>query len=210
MKENPINRERYVGRGTGAALLAGLIVALGTGAALAAREAAGETFVPASEGSVWLLRGHCPELLKLTTVSPWVIDRMKAKYTSKNDCHTEIRPPIRSGVAPSECADEPDEAEVVRARSQLPGGISATYEVSRNDVKIATERVVDRLDPPRFIPLVGPARLHHLRWKCTVSYTETVQTNHLFPYCAKKPYVKVVYVAKDHLHLGDLESVPMR
>jgi hypothetical protein len=60
---------------------------------------------------------------------------------------------------------------------------------------------VDKIDPPRFFPLVGPAQLHHCHWKCTIYYRETVQSSYPFPVKVVKNRVEVVYIDKDHLHL---------
>jgi hypothetical protein len=59
---------------------------------------------------------------------------------------------------------------------------------------------VDKIDPPRFIPLIGPAQLHHCHYKCTIYYTETIESGYPFPFRCRKPRVQVVYIDKDHLH----------
>jgi hypothetical protein len=80
-------------------------------------------------------------------------------------------------------------------------GVPYVYEEFRDNIQIVTERLVDKIDPPRFFPLVGWARLHHCHYKCTVYYTETRQSDYPFPYKVVKPRVQVVYIDKDHLHL---------
>ena len=60
---------------------------------------------------------------------------------------------------------------------------------------------VDKIDPVRFFPLIGPAQLHHCHWKCTIYYNETVQSDYPFPVQVKKPRVQVIYIDTDHLHL---------
>ena len=71
-----------------------------------------------------------------------------------------------------------------------------------DDIVVVKNRVVDKIDPPRFFPLVGWANLHHCHWECAVYYTETVQSAEPYPVYIKKPRVKVVYIDKDHLHLN--------
>ena len=90
--------------------------------------------------------------------------------------------------------EPPDEAAVLRALPRLP------HQVWRADVQIITERLLDRLDPPRYYALIGRARLRHCRWKCTVYYNETVDGIYPFPFQSKKPRIKVVYIDKDYLH----------
>ena len=75
------------------------------------------------------------------------------------------------------------------------------YEEFRDDIDIVTERIVDRIDPPRFYPLIGPAQLHHCHWKCTVYYVGTYESGWPFPVRIRRPRVQVVYIDKDHLHL---------
>ncbi|HEV2950278.1 MAG TPA: hypothetical protein VGX70_23060, partial [Gemmataceae bacterium] len=71
----------------------------------------------------------------------------------------------------------------------------------RDDIQIVSERLVDKIDPVRFFPLIGPAQLHHCHWKCTIYYTETMESGYPFPFQCRKPRVQVVYIDKDHLHL---------
>jgi hypothetical protein len=134
-------------------------------------------------------------------VPPWVTERMEEKYIGKNDFRTTIMPPIREGFPPPLCEDPPDDAMVLRALDNVARGVPYFYEEFRDDIQVVTERLVDRIDPPRFFPLVGPAQLHHCHWKCTVYFTETVESGYPFPVRLHRPRVKVVYIDKDHLHL---------
>jgi hypothetical protein len=82
-----------------------------------------------------------------------------------------------------------------------PRGVPLIHEVFRDDIKLVADRLLDRTDPPRFFPLVGRAQLHHCHWKCTVHYTETVESSYPYPFTAKRPRVEVVYIDKDYLVL---------
>ena len=75
------------------------------------------------------------------------------------------------------------------------------YEVFREDYDFVVERLVDKIDPPRFYPLIGWAQLHHCHYKCTVFFVETRQSDYPFPYYLRKRRVEVVYIDKDHLHI---------
>ena len=132
----------------------------------------------------------------------WVTERMEDKYAHKNDFRTPVLPPIREGFPPPICEDPPSEQEVLRAMPRVTRGIPFTYEEFRDDILVAYERLVDKIDPPRFFPLVGPAQLHHCHWKCTVYYTETVESGYPFPVRIRRPRVEVVYIDRDHLHLA--------
>lgn len=135
-------------------------------------------------------------------VPPWATERMEEKYGLKNDFRTPIRPPIREDrPAPTCDEDAPDDAEVLRALKPVARGIPFYYEEFRDDVNVIKERLLDKIDPPRFFPLVGPAQLHHSHWKCIVSYTERFETRYPFPLSTTRPRKQVVYIDKDHLHL---------
>jgi hypothetical protein len=134
-------------------------------------------------------------------VPPWVTERMEEKYCHKNDYRTVIMPPLREGFPPPLCEDPPDTAMVLRAMPHVTRGVPYVYEEFRDDIQVVTELIKDTIDPPRFFPLIGPAQLHHCHWKCTIYYTETVESGYPFPFRCKKPRVEVVYIDKDHLHL---------
>jgi hypothetical protein len=134
-------------------------------------------------------------------VPPWVTERMEEKYVHKNDFRTPILPPIRDGFPPPLCEDPPDIAAAIRAMPKVIRGVAYFYEEFRDDFDMIPERVVDKIDPPRFFPLVGMAQLHHCHWKCTIYYTETRESNYPFPFQAKRPRVQVVLIDKDHLHI---------
>ena len=134
-------------------------------------------------------------------VPAWVTERMEEKYCFKNDWRTPILPPIREGFPPPLCEDPPDESRVLRAIPHVARGVPYFYEEFRDNVQVVTELLVDKIDPPRFFPLVGPAQLHHCHWKCTVYYTETIESGYPFPFRCVRPRVEVVYMDKDHLHL---------
>jgi hypothetical protein len=135
-------------------------------------------------------------------VPAWVTERMEDKYCWKNDHRTPIMPPIREGYPPPLCEDPPDDAMILRAMPRVTRGVPYVYEEFRDNIQIVTERIVDKIDPVRFYPLVGPAQLHHCHWKCTVYYTETVESGYPFPFQCKRPRIEVVYIDKDHLHLA--------
>jgi RNA polymerase sigma factor (sigma-70 family) len=93
----------------------------------------------------------------------------------------------------------PSDAEVLQALPAVPRGVPAVLEVFRDDVSVVTERLARQVDPPRVFPLVGAAELHHLHWKCTVYYNETVESTYPFPLRSKRPRVEMVFISKDYL-----------
>jgi RNA polymerase sigma factor (sigma-70 family) len=93
----------------------------------------------------------------------------------------------------------PSTGEVLRAMSQAPRYVPAILKVYRDEISVVTERLVKQVDPPRFFPLVGVAELHHYHWKCTVYYSEIVESGEPFAVCSKRSRVEVVYIDKDYL-----------
>jgi hypothetical protein len=149
------------------------------------------------------LSGCIPVSMGIVTPIPvpaWVTERMEEKYCFKNDFRTPILPPLRPGFPPPLCDDPPDDSRILRAMPHVTRGVPYIYEEFRDDVQITTERIVDRIDPPRFFPLVGMAQLHHCHWKCTIYYTETKESGYPFPYRCRLPRIQVVYIDLDHLH----------
>jgi hypothetical protein len=140
-------------------------------------------------------------LLTPVPIQPWVAERMEDKYAHKNDGRTPIMPPIRDGYPAPICEDAPSDQEVLRALGRPPRGVPYVFETFRDDIVIVKDRLVDKIDPPRFFPLVGPAQLHHCHWECTVYWTETVQSDYPFPTKIRKPRTQVIRIDKDHLHL---------
>ena len=149
-----------------------------------------------------LLPGCVPPGFSIFTpipVPPWVAERMEEKMCFKADFRTPILPPIPAGYRPL-CEDPPDRAAILRAMPRVVRGVPYFYEEFRDDIKFSIEKLVDVIDPPRFFPLIGPAQLHHCHYKCTVYYTETLESSYPFPFQCKRRRVEVVYIDKDHLH----------
>jgi hypothetical protein len=133
-------------------------------------------------------------------MQPWVADRIEERIVNQSDYRTPVLPPIPAGFRPL-CEDPPDRAAVLRAMPRVIRGVPYLFEEFRDDIEITVEKLVDRIDPPRFFPLIGPAQLHHCHWKCTVYYTETLESNYPFPFHTKRRRAEVVYIDRDHLHL---------
>jgi hypothetical protein len=134
-------------------------------------------------------------------VQPWVAEQMDRKINHQNDGRVPIMPPVRDGFPPPICEDAPSDQEVLRAMPRVARGVPYIYEEFRDDIVIVKNKLVDKIDPPRFFPLVGPAQLHHCHWECVIYYTQTIQSDYPFPVYKKKQRVEVIYIDKDHLHL---------
>lgn len=132
-------------------------------------------------------------------MQPWVADRIEERLIF-NDHKSPVMPPIPPGHRPM-CEDPPDKSEILRAMKRVTRGVPYVYEEFRDDIEVTVEKIVDVVDPPRFYPLIGPAQLHHCHWKCTVYYTETMESSYPFPFQAKRRRSEVIHIDKDHLHL---------
>jgi hypothetical protein len=139
---------------------------------------------------------------RVIPVQPWVIERVQEKYIPRNDHRTPILPAIRPGQR-LRCDDPPDRAAILRALPRLTRGIPCVYEESRDNVAFTVKKLVDRIDPPRFYPLIGPAQLHHCHYKCTLRYTLAVRLEYPVPLRLALPRVETVYIDRDHLHVYD-------
>ncbi len=106
---------------------------------------------------------------------------------------------------PTAAMDPPSDDEVMRALERarpVQGGIPFLWEMHRNDVQIVKCVVADYIDPPRFIPLIGPAQLHHAHYKCTVYFRETKHVGWPFPHTINdEDTVEVVYIDHNHFHM---------
>jgi hypothetical protein len=125
----------------------------------------------------------------------------KPQKNSEKEPSTPILRPLNDGKPLPECTQPPDRAEILRAMSPVPRGVPVICEVYRDDPQFETQLLVEKVDPARFYPLIGPAQLHQCHWKCTIRYNETTELAYPFPVRATRPRVEVVYIDRDHLHL---------
>ena len=112
--------------------------------------------------------------------------------------------PITSG-GPAVALDAPSDDEVMQALERarpIEGGLPFLYEQHRNDIKIMKEKIADYIDPPRFIPLIGPAQLHHAHYKCTIYFSEITNVGWPLPHrLIDEEAVEVIYIDHNHFHM---------
>lgn len=119
-----------------------------------------------------------------------------------------IMGPLTAG-GPAQAMDPPSDDEVMTALENadpVNGGIAFFHEVQRNNVRIIKEKIADYVDPPRFVPLIGPAQLHHAHYKCTVYYTRIVRVGWPVPHTLTDEDTReVLYIDHNHFHMvGDV------
>lgn len=138
----------------------------------------------------------------LIPVSPYYSQLIEDTYHEEERYgKVPILDPVEGEHAPLFCLDPPSADEVVRSLpSDKPGGGLAFFaETSRNNLRIVVEPIVDRLGECRFIPMVGPARIHHCHYKCTVYYDKHIRSDWPVPFSHKDQTQEVVYIDHDHL-----------
>jgi hypothetical protein len=138
-------------------------------------------------------------------VSPyWQKIREDQFHIHERYARVPIMGPLTSG-GPVEALDPPSDDEVwwalERARP-LQGGIPFLYETQRNNVTMIKEKIADYVDPPRVVPLIGPAQLHHAHYRCTIYFTERRIVGWPFPHTLiDEDASEVVYIDHNHFHM---------
>jgi hypothetical protein len=120
--------------------------------------------------------------------------------------------PITPG-APQTALDPPSDDEVMRALEKarpIQGGVPFLEEIHRNNVRIVKEPISDYVDKERVYPLIGPAQLHHVHYKCIVYYTEVTHVGWPIPYTlTNEEGQEVIYIDHDHFHMvGNVDPGP--
>lgn len=137
----------------------------------------------------------------LIPVSPYYSELIEDAYIREERYEkVPILDAVEGEHAPIFCMDPPSQDEVMRTvPNETSGGWVFLAETHRNNVKIVTEPIVDRIDDCRFYPLAGPARLHHCHYKCTVYYDLVKRSDWPVPFHHKDETIQVVYIDHDHL-----------
>jgi len=112
--------------------------------------------------------------------------------------------PFTAG-GPAVALDPPSEDEIMRALEDarpVEGGVPFLWEQHRDDVRIVVEPIADYADPPRALPLIGPAQLHHAHYKCIIYFREVTRVGWPIPYTTvDEDSQEVVYIDHDHFHM---------
>ncbi len=142
-------------------------------------------------------------------VSPYFQKAKEDKFhVHERYARVPILGPLTSG-GPVTALDPPSDDEVwwalERARP-VQGGLPFLYEVQRNNIRIVKEKIADYIDPPRVIPMIGPAQLHHAHYKCTIYFSERKIIGWPLPHTLyDEDEVEVIYIDHNHFHMvGDV------
>ena len=144
-------------------------------------------------------------------VSPYFQDQEELDFhIHERYARVPIIGPITAG-SQHIALDPPSDDEVMQALEKarpVRGGIPLLFERQRNNVQIVKEKIADYVDPPRFIPLIGMASLHHAHYKCTIYFSERTINGWPVPYTLEdKEAAEVVYIDHNHFHMcGDPDT----
>jgi hypothetical protein len=144
-------------------------------------------------------------------VSPYFQDQEELEFhIHERYARVPIMGPLTAG-GPTVALDPPSDDEVMQALERarpVRGGIPLLSEKQRNRVRIVKEKIADYIDPPRFVPLIGFAQLHHAHYKCTIYFEERYINGWPVPYTLEdKEAVEVIYIDHNHFHMcGDPDT----
>ena len=138
-------------------------------------------------------------------ISPYFQHRKESQFWAHERYErVPILGPISAG-GPVVAIDPPSDDEVVLALEKArptEGGLPLLHEIQRNNVRIVKEKIADYVDPPRFVPLIGPAQLHHAHYKCTIYFTEKTRVGWPVPHTlTDEDAVEVIYIDHNHFHM---------
>jgi hypothetical protein len=138
-------------------------------------------------------------------ISPhWQKNQEDKYHIHKRYARVPIMGPLTQG-GPVQALDPPSDDEVwwaLERACSTQGGFPFLYEVQRNNMVFVKEKIADYVDPPRVIPLIGPAQLHHAHYKCTIYYTERKIVGWPVPHTlVNEDAVEVVYIDHNHFHM---------
>jgi hypothetical protein len=138
-------------------------------------------------------------------VSPYFQKRQEDKFHAHERYErAPILGPITAG-GPAIALDEPSDDEVMVALEKarpVQGGFPLLWEKQRNNVRIVKEPIADYVDPPRVVPLIGPAQLHHAHYKCSIYFSERTIVGWPIPHWLEdEDTVEVIYIDHNHFHM---------
>ncbi|MCE9547372.1 MAG: hypothetical protein K8T25_18015 [Planctomycetia bacterium] len=138
-------------------------------------------------------------------ISPYLQDREENKARWKlRYKDTPILGPL-TAEGPDIGMDPPSDEQVMMAFEKarpVAGGLPFLYETQRNNVRIVKDKISDYIDPPRVYPLIGPAQVHHVHYKCTIYFTQKDRVGWPIPYTkTNDDGAEVIYIDKDHFHM---------
>src|SRR5579871_2390787 len=120
-------------------------------------------------------------------ISPYFSQMIEDTYHNEERYgKAPILDPVEGENAPLYCMDPPSPDEIIRAMpDDTAGGMPFLAETQRNNVRMTSELIVDKIDECRFIPMVGPAKLHHCHYKCRIYFDKVIRSSWPIPFTHK-------------------------
>lgn len=145
-------------------------------------------------------------------ISPYFQDKKEDEFWDKERYErVPVLGPLTAG-GPQVALDPPSDDEVMRALERArptEGGLPFLHSIQRNNVRIVKEKIADYVDPPRFVPLIGPAQLHHAHYKCSIYFTEITRVGWPVPHTLRdEDSMEVIYIDHNHFHMVGNVDVP--
>jgi hypothetical protein len=104
--------------------------------------------------------------------------------------------------------DPPTDEEVLKAleKEKTPNKASALPRIERKNVRIHKERISQSTSAPRVYPLLGPAQVHSVRFKCTVYFDDVQKSEWPVPVTKSDRKSRDVFIDKSRV--VRVESLP--
>lgn len=115
----------------------------------------------------------------------------------------EILGPVTSG-GPVKALPVPSDAQVKKTLEKVISNMGGLPYLCKRELKILKmkkQKIADYVDPPRVVPMIGSAQLHHAHYKCSIQYREVTKVSWPFPGTVfDVPKSAVVYIDHNHFH----------
>ena len=128
------------------------------------------------------------QLEKYSPISFWGDD---------DDCEAEFKPTPEAILE-----------SLAKREKHEPKSIVGLYEKNRDEFQFEVTKIKDEVLPQREYPLVGPAKLHRLHFKCKVTFSETIRSSWPIAHSVNDQREDVVYLTMDHLHRVNRSEQP--
>jgi hypothetical protein len=144
-------------------------------------------------------RNHDSDVVQASSIDSGPLAK-RAVAESEDIAPADLHEPINPAVSDA-AAEPPTQDEVLKALCKAHRDGTLENNVTRTKIRMLIEPVKDSVDPPSSQPHVGQVQMHHIRFKCTVYYTETSQVDLPSPHKTVDENCKeVIYINRDHLH----------
>jgi hypothetical protein len=140
-------------------------------------------------------------LIPASPVSPYFNQEIEdSLWEEERYGNMPVLDPVEGESTAHFCVESPTQDEVLRSLPNVAtDGTPFSAESSRNNVRIVVEPLGDKLGECRFYPMVGPARHHECRYKCTVYFDKATRSDSPTPQTSTDAAEEVVYINHDHL-----------